>query len=35
MSRLIRGGRVVTATDSFDADVLVDGESVVAVGSNL
>jgi dihydropyrimidinase len=33
MSRLIRGGRVVTATDSFDADVLIDGESVVAVGS--
>src|SRR5919199_4367979 len=33
MSRLIRGGRVVTATDAFDADVLVDGESVVAVGS--
>src|SRR3954471_589437 len=35
MSRLIRGGRVVTATDSFDADVLIDGESVVAVGSGL
>jgi dihydropyrimidinase len=33
MSRLIRGGRVVTATDAFDADVLIDGESVVAVGS--
>jgi dihydropyrimidinase len=33
MSRLIRGGRVVTATDSFDADVLIDGESIVAVGS--
>src|SRR3954452_10773677 len=35
MSRLIRGGRVVTATDSFDADVLIDGESVVAVGKGL
>src|SRR3954447_26950501 len=35
MSRLIRGGRVVTATDSFDADVLIDGESGVAVGSGL
>jgi dihydropyrimidinase len=31
--RLIRGGRVVTATDAFDADVLIDGESVVAVGT--
>ena len=30
MSRLIRGGRVVTATDAFDADVLIDGESIVA-----
>ena len=35
MSRLIRGGRVVTATDAFDADVLIDGESIVAVGSGL
>ena len=35
MRRVIRGGRVVTATDAFDADVLVDGESVVAVGSGL
>ena len=35
MSRLIRGGRVVTATDAFDADVLIEGESIVAVGSGL
>ena len=35
MSRLIRGGRVVTATDAFDADVLIDGESVVAIGTGL
>ena len=35
MRRLIRGGRVVTATDAFDADVLIDGESVVAVGTGL
>ena len=35
MSRLIRGGRVVTATDAFDADVLIDGESIVAVGTGL
>src|SRR5919198_4805187 len=35
MTRLIRGGRVVTAADAFDADVLIDGESVVAVGTGL
>src|SRR6188768_1798683 len=33
MRRLIRGGRVVTASDAFDADVLIDGESVAAVGT--
>src|SRR6478735_3891442 len=35
MTRLIRGGRVVTATDAFDADVLIDGETIVAVGKGL
>src|SRR6201989_1717685 len=35
MTRLIRGGGVVTAVDAFDADVLIDGESVVAVGAGL
>jgi dihydropyrimidinase len=35
MSRLIRGGRVVTATDAFDADVLIEGEKIVAVGTGL
>src|SRR5918912_1274129 len=35
MTRLIRGGGVVTAADAFDADVLIDGESVVAVGTGL
>jgi len=32
---LITGGTVVTAADSFRADVLVDGEKVVAVGADL
>ena len=32
---LITGGTVVTAADSFKADVLVDGEKVVAVGAEL
>ena len=32
---LITGGTVVTATDTFRADVLIDGEKVAAVGSDL
>ena len=36
MSRtLIRGGRVVTASDEVIADVLVDGERIVQVGEGL
>ncbi|MFN8222706.1 MAG: dihydropyrimidinase [Gaiellales bacterium] len=35
MSVLIRGGRVVTATDSFVGDVLVEGERVVKLGTSL
>ena len=32
MSVLIKGGRVVTASDSFVGDVLVEGERIAAVG---
>src|SRR5919107_29849 len=35
MSTLIRGGRVVTAVDDYRADVLIDGERVSAIGTNL
>jgi dihydropyrimidinase len=35
MRTLIRDGTVVTATETMAADVLVDGERVVAVGSSL
>src|ERR1700742_5068344 len=35
MTRLIRGGRGVTAVDAFDADVLIDGESIAAIGTGL
>ena len=35
MRTLIRGGRVVTAADVYDGDVLIDGESVVATGTGL
>jgi dihydropyrimidinase len=33
MRKLIRGGTVVTAADATQADVLIDGEEIVAVGS--
>ena len=33
MKKLIRGGTVVTAADTTQADVLIDGEEIVAVGS--
>jgi dihydropyrimidinase len=35
MKILIRGGEVVTATDRYHADVLVDGETVSAIGKHL
>ena len=35
MSVLIKGGRVVTASDVFVGDVLIEGERIVAVGSSL
>lgn len=35
MAYLIRNGRVITATDDYIADVLVEGESIKAIGKNL
>ncbi|NTU81446.1 MAG: dihydropyrimidinase [Chloroflexales bacterium] len=35
MSTLIKGGTVVTAGDTFTADVLVEGEQIAAVGRGL
>jgi dihydropyrimidinase len=35
MAIVIKGGTVVTAGDTFPADVLIEGEQVVAVGKNL
>lgn len=32
---LIRGGQVVTSTDLFEADVLIEGEKVKAIGKDL
>ncbi|MGE7271664.1 dihydropyrimidinase [Brevibacillus panacihumi] len=35
MKKWIRGGTVVTAADTYQADVLIDGEKVVAIGKEL
>lgn len=35
MSTVIKGGTVVTAGDTFAADVLIEGEQIVAIGKNL
>lgn len=35
MSLLIKGGRVVTATDDYFADVFVEGEKVTQIGASL
>src|SRR6185369_12631650 len=35
MKTLIAGGTVVTASDTYKADVLIDGEKVAAVGKDL
>lgn len=35
MSILIKNGRIVTATDDYVADILVEGEEVTAIGRNL
>src|SRR5580692_7005562 len=35
MSLLIKNGRIVTATDHYIGDVLIEGETVVAMGRGL
>ncbi|MGG4446838.1 dihydropyrimidinase [Brevibacillus sp. HB1.2] len=35
MKKWIRNGTVVTASDTYQADILTEGEKVVAIGSNL
>src|SRR6516165_3920387 len=35
MSVLIKGGRIVTAVDDYVGDVLIDGETIAAVGTSL
>jgi dihydropyrimidinase len=35
MSILIKNGRVITATDDYVADILIEGETVKAIGKDL
>jgi dihydropyrimidinase len=35
MSTLIKNGRIITATDDYQADIFIDGETVSAIGKNL
>lgn len=35
MSTLIRGGTVVTATDTYRGDVLIEGETITTIGTNI
>jgi len=35
MKRCIRGGTVVTASDTYQADILIEGESITAIGKEL
>lgn len=35
MSVLIKNGRVITATDDYIADIFIEGETIVAIGTNL
>ena len=35
MRTLIKNGRIITATDNYAADILIDGETISAIGNNL
>ena len=35
MSLLIKNGRIITATDDYKGDILIEGEKIVAVGKDL
>ena len=35
MSLLIKDGRIITAVDDYAADVLIEGETVAAIGASL
>ena len=35
MSLLIKNGRIITAADDYTADILIEGEHILAIGKNL
>ena len=35
MKKLIKNGQIITASDSYKADILIDGESIRAIGDHL
>ena len=35
MKTLIKNGQIVTATDNYKADILIDGETVSVIGAKL
>ncbi|MBU9712023.1 dihydropyrimidinase [Evansella tamaricis] len=35
MKKVIKNGTIVTASDTYEADILIEGEKIVAIGSNL
>lgn len=35
MSILIKSGTIITASDTFQADILIDGEKILSIGKNL
>ena len=35
MSLLIKNGRIITAADDYTADILIEGEQILAIGKNL
>ncbi|HRI22107.1 MAG TPA: dihydropyrimidinase, partial [Panacibacter sp.] len=35
MRTLIKNGRIITAIDNYVADILIDGETILAIGNNL
>ena len=35
MRTLIKGGHIITAENEFTADILIDGETIAAIGRDL
>ena len=35
MATLIKNGKLITATDTFEADILIDGEKIIQIGKDL